>query len=514
MDFYKIKNNTNNSITINGVYIEPNNEAIFSQEMLSLIDNQYFDSGILINNGVVKVDDNIVILNTDTKGFYRKPASGIPKTHLDKMVLDSLRKADLSITKGNVESSDLNSDLRSIIENIPSEEELYDYIESVLFKETELNTTLNKKLELIKEEIKQYYKKPASGIPKTHLDKETKDLLSKAGSSISKGNVNILDLNDDLKSVINKIPTIESIKNQIDATTIKENQLEPIVKEKLKTVVDLNNKIYEQKINYDDLTPDVQYLLEQNSSEASSYWKTPVSTKELLPLDNNRDNDIRLVLEDNSLWRWDNSNIWLKLDQTVETPSSGNEAMRDIHVIGEFFARKGQVIFKSQRPYVKGNHDLQVTLNGLLMMLDEDYIEVDDYTIQFNGMIYEDDYIIMSKQGSSANASVSIENIIINTTGRYVKLNLPYRMNENSLRVYLNGVLVSQDTSSSEGDYIEFNTDTIKFNYDLVKDDKVIIRRESTFSSDIIKDNFNSMQKVYLNLSKQIDLLKNEIRMK
>lgn len=428
MDFYKIQNNTNNPIIINGNYIGSYSEVILNNEVLSLIDTVYFDTGILINHGIVEIDNDHVTINTDAVQYYRKPPTGIPKSHL---------------------ASDV----------------------------------------------------------KTILDKANKTLKDK---------ISINDLDTTLQETIKNSKTSNIKHPQSNSLLIKEEQLERKVREKLQSVIDLKEK-YDQKVNYDDLSSEVQFILEQINSDSDNFWKEPVAMKELLPLDNNKEGDIRFVLEDDSLWKWDTED-WINIDFTKRNQPDKSDnningpKLSDRNVIGEAFAFEGQKIFKSKKPYEVGSNNLQVMLNGLLMMKDTDYTEVDNYTIEFLDGLKEDDYVLLVYSGSSNENVVLVENIIIEESNRYVKLSMPFEKDVNAIKVYLNGIFVSPEIENIKGDYIEHDDSTIKFNFDLDEGDRVIVRYESATLADNLKTKFAAVQKVYFGLAKEIELIKEQLR--
>lgn len=62
---------------------------------------------------------------------------------------------------------------------------------------------------------------------------------------------------------------------------------------------------------------------------------------------------------------------------------------QEVHI-----AENGQTLIELSYPYTKGSNDLMVFLNGLLSILDDDYIEVDEYHIQFNYQLSDQDVIV------------------------------------------------------------------------------------------------------------------------
>lgn len=442
MNFYRIKNNTNNSIIVNGTYIGPASEAILSDDVITLIDKQYFDSGILANLGVVSIEQSYVMIDTKTVQFYKKPPTGIPKSHLDDEVKKSLNKADKAAQIGNIKMEDLHITLQKTIKSI-------------------MNSDCN-----------------ASNNPRGTF-------------------------------------------NSPQSLLIKESQLEKSVRDKLNAINDIYYKIYSEGLGWENLSSEIRYLLENINTDNTSYWKEPVATVGLLPTENNKNGDIRLVLEELKFYKWnENISSW-EFINIADSNSSSNEIDIPIDlssytdIIGEFFARENQTIFTSQKPYGLGTDNLQVLLNGLLMMKDVDYKEIDDRTIEFLSPLEEDDYVLMCViNKNEKDVKAVVENIVIDKTTRIVKLNYAYQPGIDTIKVYLNGVLMN---SGFEEDYIEIDSNTIKFNFDLCEGDKLIIRFDPSLTDKILKNkfaSFASIQKVYLNLAKQIELLKKEVREK
>lgn len=439
MNFYRIKNNTNNSIIVNGTYIGPASEAILSDDVINLIDKQYFDSGILANLGVVSIEQSYVMIDTKTVQFYKKPPTGIPKRHLDDDVKTSLNKADKALQPGNVKMEDLHITLQKTIKSI-------------------MNSDSN-----------------ASNNPRGTF-------------------------------------------NSPQSLLIKESQLEKSVRDKLNAINDISYKIYSEGLDWENLSSEIRYLLENINTDNTSYWKEPVATVDLLPTENNKNGDIRLVLEELKFYKWnENISSW-EFINIADSNSSSNEIDIPINlssytdIIGEFFARENQTIFTAQKPYGLGTDNLQVLLNGLLMMKDVDYKEIDDRTIEFLSPLEEDDYVLMCViNKNEKDVKAVVENIVIDKTTRIVKLNYAYQPGIDTIKVYLNGVLMN---SGFEEDYIEIDSNTIKFNFDLCEGDKLIIRFDPSLTDKILENKFASVQKVYLNLAKQIELLKKEVREK
>lgn len=62
---------------------------------------------------------------------------------------------------------------------------------------------------------------------------------------------------------------------------------------------------------------------------------------------------------------------------------------RDVHI-----PEDGQTVITLSHPYVVGKQELQVYLNGLLVVADKDYVETDNLHITFNFQLSKDDVVI------------------------------------------------------------------------------------------------------------------------
>ncbi|MNM49709.1 hypothetical protein D3C81_607190 [compost metagenome] len=426
MKFFKIKNNTANSIIISNTCIEPNSDTILSEEAVAMIDNQYFNSNILINLGLIDVNKDFLAINPSTNQFYKKPPTGIPRNHLDRDVNSSLKRADNSIQKGLIGLNDLSNDLKNLLQN---------------------NST--------------------------------------------------------------SLPT-----NTSNSVVIKERQLEESVRNSLDKANKAFDKAFE-KVKYDDLSEDLKYLIDE--SEDDSYWKDPVDEIELLPQMGNTNGDVRLVLSNGTLWRW-NTTLDDKWDQILGNSSTSNgqyiePSISARYVIGEFFAEEGQQIFKAQKSFTVDTNNLQVMLNGILMTKEEDYLEIDEHTVQFLYPLCEDDYVLLSVAAHGQDPFVVVETIDIeeNKT-RIVKFKHAFDpSNAKSLQVFLNGILV---LPGEESDFMFYNSSSINFNYDLEIEDRITVRFESSSLYDNMKVEFSNIQKIYQGLSKQIKVLRETIESK
>lgn len=438
MDFFKIKNNTSNSIIINGTYIAGNSEMILSEEVVSSIDSKYFDADLLVNLGKSQIEETYIMINNkNNNSFYKKPPSGIPKTHLDREVNLSLKKADNSLQKGKVQIDDLGLTLVDILKNMQSSQ----------FIET----------------------------------KESSDSIVENSSVV-----------------------------------IKEKQLEKTIRDALQDGRDAY-QILQDKIGYEQLTSEVQYILDIANENIRVPWKDPVTMVELLPLLDNTNGDVRLVLNENSLYRWNaNENSWNPLNSSETSPnpdipdgSVPTPIIRTRLILGEFFADQGQQIFQLQDSYIVGSDDLQVLLNGILLIRDEDYIEVDERTIQMIFPLIVDDYVVFSVSHSDLVPYVVVEKHVVSESGqRTIMLNKAIGNNASILQIFLNGVAVSL---GEDKDYLIYESKYVRFNYDLEDGDIIIARFETSSLADNFELQFAQMQRVYMNISKQIQDLRERV---
>jgi hypothetical protein len=543
---------------LNGTYIGPKSEIVLSDDVISLIDKQYFEANILTDYGLVEdVTNNYVMIDTKTIQFYKKPPTGIPKSHLEKEVQNAIDK----IGKVNQTSiTNKSNDIKVI--NLP-QNNANTVVNDDFYKRPptgipkgHLDTDVQKTLERVKKfldeqqmpkvnalefdkpvkiiEIKaeeipavnteNFYIKPALGIPKTHLDNEVNDLLLKAGKSLQKGNVQFDDLHETLQEIIKSnmtdvngdgvIDNQTELINSVASLVITEKQLEKTVRDTLAKVDAIDKKTLE-KVSLDDLSDDVKYILENSAiNESYSFWQEPVSIKELLPIENNKNGDIRLVLKDATFWKWD-SDIWdwtqIKFNESTDTTPVPTPSVAPQTLVGQFFAYEGQKRFTASKPFYKGTNNLQVLMNGIFMTINIDYVEIDDNTIEFSESLHEDDYVLMMLFTKEEKPSIYVESRLVDRPSRTVKISQPYQVGQGMLNIFVNGILTG---SGEEEDYVEIDSTHIRFNYDLLPGDKLFIRFETSQIVNNITTQFELLQKVYLNLAEQIEVLRGELREK
>jgi len=243
-----------------------------------------------------------------------------------------------------------------------------------------------------------------------------------------------------------------------------------------------------------------------------NYWREPVETYNLLPLVNNVRGDVRLVIEDNSLYRWDDeisrwviitstkTNVqvylnglhqmqgvdWLRIkEKAVELiiPAKGGDRVSlvingDYYIRKDFVAWEGQTIFEISneyhrqdfvvtqnqmvftlsKPYIMNSKNLVVWWNGLLQKKGDDYIETSPVSFTFTHLVYPQDHIIaiIMDQASGEGTYVIEEQ---NATSGQTVFNLEnfYIPGSKTLLVYFNGDLLKPND-----DYYETSNSTIE----------------------------------------------------
>lgn len=129
-------------------------------------------------------------------------------------------------------------------------------------------------------------------------------------------------------------------------------------------------------------------------------------------------------------------------------------------------ASEEQTLFSLTKTFQKGTHQLEVYLNGIRMIEDDDYIEVDDHTIQFLFPLEKDDKVLFMVR-SIIYSGLHEEFIATEGQTSFILSN-PYAIYENRLQVYRNGVLKRKGR-----DYQEINNHRVDFLYPLKEGDLI-----------------------------------------
>jgi hypothetical protein len=304
---------------------------------------------------------------------------------------------------------------------------------------------------------------------------------------------------------------------KVISTVVKEKNLENSVRDALSKGLEAYD-ILQDKIGYDDLKPSVKSILDAVSDTSfKTYWKDHVSSELLLPSVEtglNSNGDIRMVLENNSLHRWVASeNRWVNLNATSGGPIAGDynspiSIVRQRFILDEFFAYAGQQIFNLRSTYAINTNDLQVILNGILLSKDDDYLEIDNKTIQILFPLQFEDYLIFTVSGQETIPNIIVEKHMISESKNRVILNHAIGSNPSVVQLFLNGISLS---FGELHDYVILNNKTVMFNYVLDVGDIVIARFEHSSLVDNFEMQFSQMQRVYMELSKQVQYLRESV---
>ena len=161
----------------------------------------------------------------------------------------------------------------------------------------------------------------------------------------------------------------------------------------------------------------------------------------------------------------------------------------------EFVSAEGQRDFTlTAGQYVVGDNSLQIYVNGQLMRVgaDNDYIEIDNKSIQFTFGLYEEDVVVFRVNGGKSGPS--LYETYIATDGQInFSLASSYSTGNNSLVIYINGAYQTLGI-----DYEEVDSKNVKMLEPLEDGDIVVFRveglpsEESTHKSVIMKRTYDA----------------------
>ncbi|WP_422661756.1 hypothetical protein ACK8P5_25720 (plasmid) [Paenibacillus sp. EC2-1] len=132
--------------------------------------------------------------------------------------------------------------------------------------------------------------------------------------------------------------------------------------------------------------------------------------------------------------------------------------------------QQGQKIFKLQKTFRFGTHQLEVYTNGLKMVENDDYIELDSSTVEFITPLEVDDLVVFQVR-AVINSGLHEEYVAIHGQTTF-KLANPYGINQNILQVFRNGVLCRKGR-----DYKEIDDTTVEFAYPLNDRDYITFKQ-------------------------------------
>jgi hypothetical protein len=263
-----------------------------------------------------------------------------------------------------------------------------------------------------------------------------------------------------------------------------------------------------------------------------AYWREPIDAYDDLPLGNlNVNGDVRLVLSENKLYRWDSSlNFWVSLVSTAtnvqvylnglqllegvewvrvkekaidiiamdpDNPSlpavrAGDKVTMviagDYYIRRDFIAQTAQTIFevfssyhredivvsgnpttiRLTFPYILHGANLIVWLNGLLKRVNEDYYEINPTQFAFQYPLNPGDHVIAIIMEQASGEGEYIREDQVATAGQTTfGLSNFYIPGSGRLLVYFNGDLLKNGT-----DYYELSNTTIETLNPMIAGDK------------------------------------------
>lgn len=214
----------------------------------------------------------------------------------------------------------------------------------------------------------------------------------------------------------------------------------------------------------------------------ASIWKDPVSSYDQLPISNNGDGDVRLVLSLNKIYRWNsNFNSWENISGGDSSGGSTITVEGGIYFVvsngtmfrQEIVAEEGMTELTFTQHYVPGSNNIMVWWNGVLQKSGDDYIEINQNQIQLIDPTDEDDkfvvMILMPKDGDGVRLYTR-EDMVAEAGQQTFNLANPYTTGLNQLFVYQNGQL-----QKVGDDYTEIDEFSIEINDPCLAGDKITI---------------------------------------
>lgn len=530
----KIKNNTKNAIMINGIFLGPLAETILTDEVVQSIDKTYFVSGILVDLGSYEVDEpslNIETSNSEVKDTSRKATADQKekptkrrRKRKDSKTTETVQEKEVKVETVKKEKS---KEVVEIKKQKTSEDKTLNEM-SIQAPSLNMLTSAGITEDELLNYLVSYYKKPPTGIPISDFDEDVRALLERARRAAQKKQISFDDLSAELKNIIKSSnPTDTDGDGKADSSLgsggtadIIGSQILIPIKEKMldKSILATLEKAksaYQKPLDgipFNHLSEEVQQKIDAVDEE-THYWKEPVSTIGLLPMINNKNGDMRLVMESNKIYRWDEDALnWIEVvsnsggEEENKVPT--NDPLNTSSILGEFFAYKRQRTFKLHAPYNPGTNQMMVMLNGLLVFNEVDYIEVNNRTVEFKYPLDEDDYVVFALSTTNPASVIVTQMVEIEARIRQIKLEHSYMPNSDSLRVFLNGVQLQEGIN---GDYTEIDTRTVDFNIDLLPGDNLAFRVETTTVSKNIVNQFALLRTIYSDLAKKVDHIQKQL---
>lgn len=213
-----------------------------------------------------------------------------------------------------------------------------------------------------------------------------------------------------------------------------------------------------------------------------------VEKEELISVDNRATDSINLLeSEINNL-----QNNFSIINDFIDNYSSLNDGFVtipnlfdkiEIRLFEEFIAEENDQNFILSGNYIPGNNSLEVYINGRLQKINDDYIEVDEYKVNFNYELNGGDYVLFKANGIAKINSPIHEEKTYSGGAKTFNLDYAYNLGDNSLSIYHQGLRLNKGI-----DYEEINNYSVKILKTLSVNDLLIFRRETHMAANLILD--------------------------
>jgi len=211
-----------------------------------------------------------------------------------------------------------------------------------------------------------------------------------------------------------------------------------------------------------------------------------VEKEELISVDNRATDSINLLESEISNLQ----NNFTIINDFIDNYSSLNDGFVtipnlfdkiEIRLFEEFIAEENDQNFILNGNYIPSNNSLEVYVNGRLQKINDDYIEVDEYKINFIYELNGGDYVLFKANGiAKINSPIHEEKIYLGGAKTF-SLDYAYNLGDNSLSVYHQGLRLNKGI-----DYEETNNYSIKILKTLSVNDLLVFRRETHMAANLI----------------------------
>lgn len=205
-----------------------------------------------------------------------------------------------------------------------------------------------------------------------------------------------------------------------------------------------------------------------------------------------------------------NSGIQLNADQITAIQDflssifgDGSNGMPNTPIVGfayregfrdEFIGVPGDTVFTLSDKYVTDGQHLKVFRDGELLLVGEDYNEINCYEIEMIEPLEETVFITCACDSTSTVVSPVHEEVISVADQTTFLLRNTYRIGDNSLSIFVNGLRLEKGVH-----YEEINMETIELSNPYPEGTKLIFRQElMTFKGDVLYNDHFFTQKSFV----------------